>query len=205
MSRRPRRRPTLKAPEPIGGLVGRVRYGTGPERRPNLSREVWEAVVGARIADRAQPIELDRGTLIVRVATSVWASELSLLSVPVLARLRAAGVEVTAMRCRVGVVEAPVRVTALRHTRAVPPPLPIPASLARVLSTVDDLELRTAISAAASANLAWQSYVGEERASDERATGGGSRAARVPQSSERESGPPAQTTAAARGATRRTP
>jgi len=205
-SSRARRRPTLRAPEAIGGVVARVRAGPGATEKATVSREVWETAVGARIAERAQPIEIDHGTLVVRVATSVWASELSLLAIPLLSRLRTAGVEVLALRCRVGAIEAPVRTTALRNTLAVPPPLPVPAALMRELALVLDPELRETIAGAARANLAWQAYVGDtNRVGGGAPTSGASRAARVPQSSERGSGPPDQTSATVPAAPPRRP
>jgi hypothetical protein len=202
MPRRPGRRPALRSPEPIAGVIRRAEREV-PGQKPNVSLQDWEAAVGARIAERAQPIEIDRGTLIVRVATNVWASELSLLAAPILERLAARGVHVRALRYRVGAIEAPPREKAFRSTRAVPPPLPLPAELEGALAAVDDVELRAIIGEAARANLAWQTYVGPGRAGAP--TSGASRAARVPRSAGRESDPPARTTGAAPGAPRRTP
>ncbi len=184
MARRPQRRPVLGRPEPLRGLVGRVDGGGSSAGRPVISRDDWEQAVGPRIAERAQPLEVDRGTLIVRVATSVWASELSLLSVLILARLNARGMALQGLRCRVGLVEARVQPTALRVSRAVPPPAALPPAVEQALAAVADDELRAVIGAAASANLAWQDYVA---GGTDGTTRGGSRAARVPQSAETES------------------
>ncbi len=203
MPRRQDRRPPLASPEPMQGVVRRVgRLGAGPGGRPTVSREDWEACVGARIADRAQPVELDRGTLVVRTATNVWASELTLLAVTIVERLKARGIDVRALRCRVGPVEPRPLPKALRPSVAVPAPTPLPAPLARALEAVDDPDLRATIAAAASANLAWQDYV------DAHGTGpttSASRGARVPQSAGTETGLPGRTTGATRGAPRRTP
>ena len=202
MARRPQRRPVLASPEPMRGVVRRAGPGggaVGVSGRPNIPKEDWEAAVGPRIAERAEPVELDRGTLIVRAATSVWASELTLLSVAILERLRARGLDVSAMRCRVGTVEARAQPTARRPSRAVPAPLPLPRVLERALAEVDDAELRDAIGAAASANLAWQGYVTDA------ATPEGSRAARVPRSAGTETDRQGRTTGEARGAPPRRP
>ncbi len=199
MSRRRGQRPTLFQPEPISGLVGRVECGTSASQAC-ISREVWEAALGARIAERTQPVELAHGTLVVRVATSVWATEMGLLSVPIIARLRAAGVTVTALRCRVGTIDPPARAPAPRRTRTVPPAAALPDGLRGTLEQIADPDLRASIASAAQANLAWQSYVTPKVVRDE-----GSRAARVPQSAERGSDPPAQTSGAAHVEPRRRP
>ncbi len=205
MPRRPRRRPTLRDPEPIGGLVGRVDLAGGPQNRA-VPADVWDAAVGPRITERAQPIAIEQGTLIIRVATSVWASELSLLAVPILARLTAAGLEVRALRCRVGALDVKARAPSMRTTRAVPPPLPLPPALEGALAAVDDAELRQVISDAARANLAWQAYVGDASGGTApRATSAASRAARVPQSAGTGSDQPDRTTGAGSAAPRRRP
>ena len=203
MPRRPNRRPVLRAPEPIAGVLGRAAREGVRGGKHNISMQDWEAAVGARIAERAQPIELDRGTLIVRVATSVWASELSLLATPILERLAARGLEVRALRYRVGAVEAPRNEKGFRASRAVPSPLPLPNELVGALASVGDEDLRSIIAEAAQANLAWQAYVGPGKSDP--ATSAASRAARVPQSAERGSDPPARTPAGAPGGARRTP
>ncbi len=199
--RRPRR-PALRAPEPLHGVIPRAPVGRGgvDGDRATVSDADWDAAVGRRIAERARPMAIVSGTLVVRVATSAWASELSLLSLPILARLRARGVDLRALRYRVGEVEAPARPAALRPARSVPAPCALPAELESLLATIDDVELRAEVSAAARSNLAWQSYV-EGRPS----TTGGSRAARVPRSAEREIAQPARTTTGAPGGPRRTP
>lgn len=197
------RRPSLRSPESIGGVLGRTGEGHAGRGTESISMREWEAAVGARIAERAQPIELSRGTLTVRVATSVWASELSLLAAPILERLVAAGHAVTALRYRVGHIEPTPRPASLRVTRVAPPMAALPSALVGTIAAIEDEELRGVVAGAARANLAWQAYVS---ASAERTpTSGGLRAARVPQSAERESDRQDQTSGAADGATRRRP
>jgi hypothetical protein len=202
---RKRRRPTLRMPESLGGVLGRAGDDRLARHTESISQRDWEAAVGARIAERARPIELDRGTLIVRVATSVWASELSLLATPILARLKAEGHAVHALRYRVGDIEPSTKPKALRVTRVAPPAASLPRAVEGALASVTDDELRAAITGAARANLAWQSYVTEASAAGSQATSGGPRGARVPQSAERESDRPDRTTASAGGAPRRRP
>ena len=179
------RRPSLRSPESIGGVLGRTGEGHAGRGTESISMREWEAAVGARIAERAQPIEL------------------SLLAAPILERLVAAGHAVTALRYRVGHIEPTPRPASLRVTRVAPPMAALPSALVGTIAAIEDEELRGVVAGAARANLAWQAYVS---ASAERTpTSGGLRAARVPQSAERESDRQDQTSGAADGATRRRP
>src|SRR5438132_11053368 len=99
MARRPRR-PKLRMPETLEGVIGRAGENRFAPRRPPIALAVWVAAVGLRVAERARPVDIQNGALIVRVATSVWANELSLLQTSILERLRAEGVEVRELRFR---------------------------------------------------------------------------------------------------------
>jgi predicted nucleic acid-binding Zn ribbon protein len=143
-------------PESIEGVIDRAGEDRFALKRTPIAARVWTAAVGARIADRAKPMTLERGVLTVKFATSVWANELSLLQESLVARLRNAGVEVKELRYRVGEIEPPARPPERRGTRAVPPPAPLPRELAVLLSRVEDRDLKEAIALAARANLAWQ-------------------------------------------------
>lgn len=207
---RSRSRPVLRAPEGLGGLLDRIGRPDATGRQSGISRAAWERAVGARIAEHAQPVSTDKGVLVVRVTSSVWASELSFLVEPILTQLQAQGVGVRALRFRVGSLDVPVKPTALRAYLAVPAPEPLPAELARVVEGIEDAELRAIVRDAAQANLAWQAYVGgpEDAAppgGQQRATSAASRAARVPRYAAPGSTPPGQTSAGDRGASRRRP
>src|SRR5580704_10131320 len=102
-----RRRAKLRAPEGLSNVLARAGEDRFAPNRAPLPPHVWAAAVGARIAERTRPLSIENGTLLVRAATSVWASELSMLSDALLARLRAAGVTVRALRFRVGTIEPP--------------------------------------------------------------------------------------------------
>lgn len=166
-----RKRKRLLVPEPLEGVIERSGEDRFAPSRPPIPARVWRDAVGARIADRSQPVFLDRGVLLVRAATSVWANELSLLSDPILLRLRERGFVVQELRFRVGPLEPPARPPERRVSRAVPPPAALPAELTSNLRAVGDPELREVIALAARANLAWQDYVAEPPARD-----GGARA-----------------------------
>jgi predicted nucleic acid-binding Zn ribbon protein len=154
--KRRRARQKLDAPEPLEQLLDRAGESRFARMRSPLPERVWRDAVGARIADRARPVAMERGVLLVRVATSVWAHELSLLSTTILARLRERGVETTELRFRVGAIDPPERPPERVVSRAVPASAPLPPELANALADVADGELRESIARAASANLAWQ-------------------------------------------------
>ncbi|HWL85718.1 MAG TPA: DUF721 domain-containing protein [Polyangiaceae bacterium] len=157
MNRR-RRRPTLREPEEIDAVLDRAGENRFAKRPVPIAAQTWARAVGYRIADRAKPMKLDRGVLTVRVPSSVWASELSMLTTSVVSRLRDAGIEVTELRFRVAEIEPPQRPPERRITRAVPAPLPLPAELEATLARVADPELREALRYSASHSLAWQEY-----------------------------------------------
>jgi predicted nucleic acid-binding Zn ribbon protein len=82
-----------KAPlEPLGGLVHDYLAKRGLSKRLDLATAIdrWREVVGERVAAnaRAEAVTAD-GILWVRVRSSPWAAELSLLAPKILARLNA--------------------------------------------------------------------------------------------------------------------
>jgi hypothetical protein len=151
-----KRRAKLERPELLDGVLQRAGENRFARTRPPVSDSVWIHAVGHRIAERARPVGLERGILTIRVATSVWASELSLLSATLIDRLRALGVEAKELRFRVGPLESPARPLETRETREVPPPAPLPPELAMSLSRILDDELKHAVAHAAQASLAWE-------------------------------------------------
>ena len=200
-----RRRKKMIAPEALQNVLARAGEDRFAANRAPLPPHVWAAAVGARIAERTRPLAIENGVPVVRAATSVWASELQLLSDALLARLRAAGVGVRALRFRVGTIDPPERSTELRVAK-VPRPIEIDPQVARVIARVKDDELRELITLAARSNLAWQAF----NASPDDGTPAGSpsgvpRAARAPRAAETESAPPDRTTRGGRGAGRDTP
>jgi hypothetical protein len=155
-------------PEAIDVTIDRARGPSAPWAKPAVRERTWRDAVGGRIADRARPIELVRGTLWIRVATSVWASELSLLSDQLVKRLRERGVQVYHLRFRVGPVEQYGGPADPRRTRTVRPAVPLPSELQEAIAVIDDGELRESIARAARANLAWQENLAPDRPSRRR-------------------------------------
>src|SRR5579884_3528473 len=185
-----RTRGPLAAPEAVGAILDRAGESRFAHARPAVDARVWREAVGARIADRAHPLSLGGGVLVLRVPSSVWAHELSLLADEVCARLRERGVVARELRFRVGPVPPLERPAERRVARCVPGPRPLPAELARALADVPDPELRATIGRAATSNLAWQSVV---RPAPAQPISEAQRAARAPRSAGAESAPPART------------
>jgi predicted nucleic acid-binding Zn ribbon protein len=193
-------RPTRKsvaAPESFAAILDRAGESRFARLRPAVAPKLWRDAVGARIADRARPISLSSGVLLLRVATSVWAHELSLLADVVCERLRERGVVARELRFHVGAVPAVDRPPERRVARVVPAADEIPPALAQAVSQIADPLLRAAIARAAAANLAWQSLVAPPTLAEGRISEA-QRGARAPRSAERGSAPPDQTSPACR-------
>jgi predicted nucleic acid-binding Zn ribbon protein len=95
-----------KRPARLGELVGPLLAKQGLTRRLDLAGAVerWAEVVGPQVAavTRAEAVTAD-GVLWVRVVSSGWAAELSLMAPRILLRLNAGRQgHVKELRCRVG-------------------------------------------------------------------------------------------------------
>jgi hypothetical protein len=149
--RRDRKRfPT--APTAVGELLQGSR-----ELRPRgnrIDRDRWRRIVGERVAERTRPASIQDGTLLVYVASAVWAQELTLLSPAILEKLKAAGVTAAALRFRVGDVgeKTPEQTQSLPAPKA-PPKAELPPDLEERLSHIEDPALRAAIAEAAAYSL----------------------------------------------------
>jgi predicted nucleic acid-binding Zn ribbon protein len=192
-----RRRERLAAPEPLEEILHRAGESRFVRVRPPITGKLWRDAVGARIAERANPISLWGGVLVLRVPSSVWAHELSLLADDVCGRLRQRGIDARELRFRVGPVPAVERPPERRDARAVPAPAPLPHDLARILGQVRDAELRAVIARAAASNLAWQIATGTTPPQPVTEV---QRAARAPRFVAAGTAPPDRTSPACRGA-----
>jgi Dna[CI] antecedent, DciA len=200
MRRAPRK--SLAAPEPLDAIMSRAGENRFARSRPPLPPKVWRDAVGARIAERACPVSLEGGVLLLRVPSSVWAHELSLLSDDICGRLRVQGTEVRGLRFRVGPVPPVDRPPERRTIRAVPSERTIPPELLPALERVGDAALRESILRAAGANLAWQTFA---RPADKALVNEARRAALAPRSAGEGSAPPGRESLAVRADARRTP
>jgi hypothetical protein len=120
-------------------------------RTAHISLADWQRAVGARLAQKTLPERLSDGLLTVRVPSSAWAQELSMLSEVVAERLRAAGHGVQRLRFQVHAkpqaAEPPL--TTVRRAE-------LPARLQESIEQVEDPDLRRAIAEAAAYSLARQ-------------------------------------------------
>ncbi len=196
-----RQRDKRSFPEPLGAILERSGESRFARVRPAVQPFLWREAVGARIADRAFPVSLSGGVLLLRVPSSAWAHELSLLTAEVCQRLRERGVDARELRFRVGAVPPVDRPPERRISRAVPILQSIPPEVSVVLRAVGDVTLRDSIAQAAAANLAWQS--GARRAPQEAITEA-RRAARAPRDAAGESAPQAPGSPASREGGRHT-
>jgi hypothetical protein len=73
---------TMRNFEDIGSIIEGIIKGTDINCRLIESKIFihWEDIVGTEISKKAKPERITRGTLYLSVSTSIWASELSLLS-----------------------------------------------------------------------------------------------------------------------------
>ncbi len=127
--------------------VGDVLAKSARLQRPGyLSWWLWRDIVGDRVAARSKPLSLERGTLLLRVQSSLWAQELSLLAPMVKEGLLQRGIHVQNIRFSVGEVSVPSPRPAVTR----PKPHPLSAELTASLDKIDDPELREAIRRAAS-------------------------------------------------------
>jgi hypothetical protein len=200
---RPRdKRTSLPWPEPLEAILERAGESRFSRTRSPIASQVWRDAVGARIAERAFPLSLFGGVLLLRVPSSVWAHELSLLADVVCERLQELGVGARELRFRVGAVPAVERPAERRIARAVPAPGALPLEVVRSLGGVVDHDLRASIARAAAANLAWQMAT---RPTPALAITEARRAARAPRSAEGEIAPPDPARPACRAAAPNTP
>lgn len=150
---RRRHRKKLKTPEALELILERTDDPRLAKLRPPVSPRQWEAVVGAHVATRTQPLALEGDVLFVRAATSAWAHELSLLEADLVAKLAKEGFAVKRIRFRVGAIDPPLRPPERRAVKRAPAAAELPADVRASLSAVRDDELRDALDAAARRSL----------------------------------------------------
>lgn len=156
------KRARLEAPEALEQVLERAGESRFARKQVPIPLAHWRAAVGPRIADRARPIALERGVLVIKVVTSVWANELSMLSPQIIEKLAepapngSPGIVVGSLRFRVGPLDVIEGIPQRRDYRRIPPPARLAPELERSLARLDDDELRGLIERAAKSNLAWQ-------------------------------------------------
>lgn len=135
-----------RGPTLVGTLLDGSANAAARASGTSIAPDAWRRIVGARIAERTRPGRLRAGTLLVGVASAVWAHELSFFTEQIAGRAREAGFGVQAVRFYV------TRMDAAPNARRRAPPVtaaPLPNDLRDRLSAVDDPELRSVIADAA--------------------------------------------------------
>ncbi len=117
--------------------------------KQRMGWSTWRNIVGHRVATHTMPLRVENETLHVVVSSSLWASELSLLQTPILAKLRAVLPQVSLLRFRVGHVEIPKDTAPPTRVRQAT----LPPELASKAAAIADEELRRALVEAASYSL----------------------------------------------------
>jgi predicted nucleic acid-binding Zn ribbon protein len=84
-------RPDDRDPQPLGRLASRLVADRGWVERVSAGVVFarWAQLVGAEVAEHAQPVSLKDGELIVRASSTAWATQLRLLQRQLIARITA--------------------------------------------------------------------------------------------------------------------
>jgi hypothetical protein len=86
------KRPKMKRPLAIAALLETVFAGKPAQKRIREAKawQFWEVAVGAHIAGKATPVAFRDGILSVRVSSSAWMQQLSLMKPDIIAQLNSA-------------------------------------------------------------------------------------------------------------------
>jgi len=83
------KRARMKYPAPVAALIASVFAGKPVQKRLRELKvwQVWEESVGPQIAAKAKPAGIRDGVLIVKVASSAWMQQLSLMKPDIVSQL----------------------------------------------------------------------------------------------------------------------
>jgi predicted nucleic acid-binding Zn ribbon protein len=103
----------------LGALASRLvaDRGWGDRVSAGVVFARWAQLVGADIAEHAQPVSLQDGELLVRASSTAWATQLRLLQRQLIARITAGAGPGVVTRIRVQGPAAPNWVHGPRHVR----------------------------------------------------------------------------------------
>jgi hypothetical protein len=143
----------MRRPEPLARALKGALAGLNLDQRLRESQAMalWPDIVGDVTAGKTRPLYVNRGTLVVQVASSAWAHQLSLLKPRLLASIeqRVGPGVIRDLRMKTGPEadpEAPVLPTEARRPRPVVEEAPLPAEeqdqIARLAQGVEDPQLR---------------------------------------------------------------
>lgn len=135
--------------ERLGDALARALPGLdlAQRRREGLAMAAWPELVGATTAARTRAVHVNRGVMVVKVASAAWANQLNLLKAQLLERLsqRVGPGVVADLRWRVGTLDGPEALVApagspRRGAGALPSvPLP-PEAEARIAAEVAQIK-----------------------------------------------------------------
>jgi hypothetical protein len=144
-------------PRPLSELLRTVYPGREPAEVAVIRVFTWwRRAVEARVFMRARPVRLTHGVLYVHTASPAWAQELEFRKSHYLASLQKHAPEAGVKELRFLAGPLPELPTGSRPDPKRPEPVPVailPENLARALASIDDDELREAISGAAAVGL----------------------------------------------------
>lgn len=104
-------------PQPIGRLVSRISAERGWHERLAHGRVFgsWARLVGAEVAEHAEPVSLREGELTVRASSTAWATQLRLLQRQLLGKIAAGVGHGVVTRMRINGPAAPSWRKGVRH------------------------------------------------------------------------------------------
>lgn len=132
-------------PAPVGTIIeGELgKLDTLPPL-PLRVLQAWDDAVGQRVARRARPARLKGRTLVVRVASNTWMTELQMLAPTILESLaeRSGYKGITALRFELGPLPPTAPKPSPEDEPEPTPDVPLPEPIERALDEVDDETLR---------------------------------------------------------------
>lgn len=152
------KRPKMKHPMPVSDLLDSAFSGKPVQKRLRDLKvwQVWEEAVGTQIASKASPATMRNGVLTLKVKSSAWMQQLSLMKHELISHLNSAIGEqiVSELVFKQGIIDkfheeppepAPEKRKLSKHEKE---------SLEKIVSPVKEQELRDAFIALFSSQLA---------------------------------------------------
>ena len=146
----------MERPEKLAGALGRALQGLNMDLRVREAKAMalWPDIVGEVTATKTKPLHVNRGTMVVGVASSAWANQLNLLKPQLLDSLEArvgAGV-IRDLRWKTGPWDdgeagsGPAPTFARRRLPDAPPlPESQKQAMADMVAPIDDQKLKSAV------------------------------------------------------------
>lgn len=120
-----RRRTAQPKPEIIGAILGKVLKKRNIPHTSTNRRilDLWTEAVGPQISARTLPESLKRGTLYVRVSSSVWLHQLQFLKEEILDKLNALSGKDGIRTLHLSIGDIPAPAAQMAHPSSAPPSL----------------------------------------------------------------------------------